>query len=132
MNIEDLRTVVFPASQAKRLLTTLEQKRDEYWRRIYDPEKPWSHVPDIVQRHNTEYSGYSNDFKLLYYKFYVLAQVIFLTKKADEFSKIDALHIDEYPINGALFASDLNPMLDNTLDFEIFYEACLVVRSYID
>ena len=135
MNIENLRSLSFQPAQVMEHLDELVTKRKEYELRLCDPNKPWAHIAEgFIARHHATYEG-SDDYKLLCYKFCILARAIYIaeilhSKDAGVVVRGNLLLNDEL-IDLSWIARDMNIEFDTKIDWELFEHAAEVVQKYV-
>jgi hypothetical protein len=130
MNNNDLHAWVFWPEQVKERHPQLEAKRLQYWAAMKDPAQPWAHITDLVERHNQEYPD-AESFKLLYYKFYILSNVMLAYEVAEKRIRSGFGEWNDYYVPAIELAVDLGPVINHKLDYEIFAQACEHINDYV-
>lgn len=121
----------FPLPRDVGLRSKLEEKRKEYWQRIDAPDPattlkrwPW-HECDLIRRYEMDES-----FRLLYYKFVVLTDVLMACEKHDQHKAAGQNGLPE-TIDGKLIGIDLATALARPLYPDEFNAACQVISNYL-
>ena len=131
MNISDLHKWVFWPEQVKERQQLLEKKRLEYYARMQDKTKPWSQVLGLSERHDQEYPETDENFKLLYYKFYILSNVMLGYEVAEKLIRNGKGTWEHYYIPAVELAVDLSSTLDDKIDYDAFDSACEYIQNYL-
>lgn len=104
----------------------LEEKRLEYWAKMKDPEAPWAGIRDLYEQHEA-----CQEYRFLFYKFFLLSQIMLATEKAYKLSVREGKSVDEYILTSKSFVPDLKEMFGGKFDEEvcaqarnIIYEKC--------
>lgn len=119
----------FPIPQDVGLHDRLEAKKQEYWRRIETPnlESGWSSWGqcDLIRRHDTD-----ENFRLLYYKFVIISNVLLASEKFEREKKAGDNNLPD-SIEGRLIRIALATSLNRQIDTKAFETACEVIHDYL-
>ena len=122
MNTPNPSPQAFLPSRVTERRASLEAKRLEYWAKMKDPEAPWSHIRDLYEKHHE-----SEDYRFLYYKFYVLSQVMLAAVKAHTLATREEMPLDSYTLTAQDLAPDLKEMFGSKFDEDSFTQASDII-----
>ena len=95
------------------LRNQLSIKRDEYASRLVDSRQTWTKIPGMEEKHRLD-----ENYRLLFYKFFILCAVI-------NAPKASAVSISNISL-------DLIRQFDGYFEKKRFIRACRVIKSYIE
>ena len=101
MSKDNLCIQEFLPSQVLERHTGLDQKRRKYLELMNDKTAPWANVHGLDQRHDD-----FEDFRFLYYKFFISCQVLLISKNGKVCTRAE--HHKQMDIRSIYVTSSLN------------------------
>ncbi len=125
MSKDNLCIQEFLPSQVLERHTGLDQKRRKYLELMNDKTAPWANVHGLDQRHDD-----FEDFRFLYYKFFISCQVLLISKKWQGMHARGTSQTNGYSFNLRDLFTELSRSFCNKIDEEIFQQAGDVIHRY--
>ena len=122
MNTPNPSPQVFLPSRVMERRAALEEKRLEYWVKMKDPEAPWVAIRDLYEQHEAY-----QEYRFLYYKFFLLSQIMLATEKAYKLSIREGKSVDDYTLTSKSFVPDLKEMFGSKFDEEVCAQASSII-----